>query len=58
MDAEREPVEQVANKYAKLPPRPRPEDLRTTHDTASHADVVGEADRERDWVLRTTGIFI
>ncbi len=58
MDTEREPVEQAVNKYAKLPPQPRPEDLRTTHDVSSHADLVGEADRERDWLLRTTGIFI
>ena len=54
---EREP-EEPANKYRHLPPRVRPEDLRTSQDVVQHGEPVGEADRERDWLLRTTGIFI
>ena len=46
------------NKYRHLPPQVRREDLRTSHDVVPHSEVVGEADRERDWLLRTTGIFI
>ena len=48
----------VANKYAHLPPQVRREDLRTSQDVVQHPEVVGEADRERDWLLRTTGLFI
>jgi hypothetical protein len=54
---DREP-EQAENKYRHLPPRPRPEDLRTSQDVVPYGEPVGEADRERDWLLRTTGIFI
>lgn len=46
------------NKYAHLPPPIRREDLRTSQDVVPHPEVVGEADRERDWLLRTTGLFI
>ncbi len=46
------------NKYAHLPPRLRPEDLRTSQDVVQRAEPIGEADRERDWLLRTTGLFI
>jgi hypothetical protein len=45
-------------KYAKLPPRIRPEDMRTSQDVVQHADVKGEYDRETEWMLRTTGLFI
>jgi hypothetical protein len=55
---EREPEVEATNKYRHLPPRPRPEDLRTSQDVVVHGEPVGEADRERDWLLRTTGIFI
>jgi hypothetical protein len=55
---EREPQEPTENKYRHLPPPVRPEDLRTSHDVVPHGEPVGEADRERDWLLRTTGIFI
>jgi hypothetical protein len=54
---ERESEEQAVNKYRRLPPRPRPEELRTSQDVVSYGEPVGEADRERDWLLRTTGIF-
>ena len=46
------------NKYAHLPVPVRYEDLRTSVDVVPHPEVVGEADRERDWLLRTSGIFI
>ena len=46
------------NKYAHLPPPIRPEDLRTSQDVVPHPEVIGEADREREWLLRTTGAFI
>jgi hypothetical protein len=54
-DQDQQPVE---NKYAHLPAPIRPEDLRTSQEVSSYAEPVGEADRERDWLLRTTGIFI
>ena len=45
------------NKYAKLPPQIRPEDMRTTQESAlSHEK--GEHDRETECMLRTTGLFI
>jgi hypothetical protein len=46
------------SKYKRLPPPVRREDLRTSQDVLAHADEVGEADRERAWLLRTTGLFI
>lgn len=52
-----EPREDVENRYAQLPPQIRREDLRTSQDVVVHADLVGESDRERDWLLRTAGIF-
>ena len=58
MDEAREPEEQPANKYRRLPTPVRPEDLRTSQDVVPYGEPVGEADRERDWLLRTTGIFI
>jgi hypothetical protein len=58
METERVPEEQTASKYRHLPPRPRPEELRTSQDVVPYGEPVGEADRERDWLLRTTGIFI
>ena len=55
----RTPAHEVPeNKYAHLPAPIRREDLRTSQDVVPHPDVVGEADRERDWLLRTTGLFI
>ena len=55
---EHEPEQREANPYRHLPPRIRPEDLRTSQDVVAYGEPVGEADRERDWLLRTTGIFI
>lgn len=46
------------NRYAKLPPRIRPEDLRTTQDVRPQPTEKGEHDRETEFMLRTTGLFI
>jgi hypothetical protein len=46
------------NKYAKLPPRIRPEDMRTTQDVRQQPAEKGEHDRETEFMLRTTGLFI
>ena len=56
-DSTREP-EVSESKYAHLPPAVRPKDLRTSQDVVQPADPIGEADREREWLLRTTGLFI
>ena len=57
MDEEREPDEQVANKYANSRRAPAPRTCAPPR-TSLPRRAVGEADRERDWLLRTTGIFI
>ena len=46
------------NKYAKLPPPIRPEDMRTTKEARPQPAEKGEHDRETEWMLRTTGLFI
>lgn len=57
MEGERESLEQPSDKYRQLPAPVRREDLRTSHDVTPYVDVIGEADRERDWLLRTFGAF-
>ena len=52
-----ERTEKQRNKYAELPPPIRWEDLRTSEDVVPHPEVVGEADREREWLLRTAGLI-
>jgi len=47
-----------ANKYAKLPPPIRPEDMRTSQQIRPQPTSKGEHDTETDWLLRTTGLFI
>ena len=47
-----------AGKYAKLPPPIRPEDMRTSQDVVQYDEPKGEHDRETEWMLRTTGLFI
>lgn len=47
-----------SSKYARLPPRIRPEDMRTTQDVRVQPVVKGEHDRETEFMLRTTGLFI
>jgi hypothetical protein len=46
------------NKYARLPAQIRPEDMRTSQDVRPQPSVKGEFDRETEWMLRTTGLFI
>lgn len=46
------------NKYAKLPPKIRPEDMRTVQDVRPQPCGKGEHDAETEWMLRTTGLFI
>jgi hypothetical protein len=58
MQEERDPDRPEANPYRRLPAPIRPEDMRTSQDVVPHDEPVGEADRERDWLLRTSGIFI
>ena len=45
-------------KYAKLPAQIRPEDMRTSQDVRPQPVEKGEHDRETEWMLRTTGLFI
>ncbi len=53
--AERPPA---SRKYTKLPAQIRPEDMRTSQDVRPPHPEKGEHDRETEWMLRTTGIFI
>jgi hypothetical protein len=46
------------NKYAKLPAKIRPQDMRTSQDIRPQPTEKGEHDRETEWMLRTTGLFI
>jgi hypothetical protein len=57
-DREAQQEERTSDRFKHLPPRPRPEDLRTSQDVVPYGEPLGEADREREWLLRTTGIFI
>ncbi len=45
-------------KYSRLPAPVRREDLRTSQDVRPQPDEKGEHDRETEWMLRTTGLFI
>ncbi len=53
-----QPDDGGAGKYAKLPPRIRPEDMVTTQDVRPPHTEKGEHDRETEWMLRTTGLFL
>ena len=46
------------SKYAVLPEPVRREDLVTTHDVRPQPAEKGEHDRETEWMLRTTGLFL
>ena len=48
----------AANKYAKLPTPIRPEDMIATQEARPQPADKGEHDRETEWLLRTTGLFI
>ena len=43
-------------RYAVLPPAVRREDLRTSQESRTMAEVRGEHDRETVWLLRTAGL--
>ena len=54
-----EPIETpAANKYAKLPRQIRPEDMITSQEARQQPSEKGEHDRETEFMLRTTGLFI
>lgn len=46
------------HKYAKLPEPIRPEDMRTVKDVRPQPAEKGEHDRETEFMLRTTGLFL
>lgn len=46
------------NKYAKLPKQIRPEDMIATQESRPLPYEKGEHDRETEFMLRTTGLFI
>jgi hypothetical protein len=50
--------EAVPNKYAKLPEQIRPEDMIATQESRPQPYEKGEHDRETEFMLRTTGLFI
>ena len=50
--------EDASNKYAKLPAPIRPEDMLTTQESRPQPFEKGEHDRETEFMLRTTGLFI
>ena len=52
---EKTPVE---NMYAKLPKQIRPEDMIATQESHPQPYEKGEHDRETEFMLRTTGLFI
>ncbi len=45
------------SKYAVLPPAVRLQDTVTSEDVVAHPEVVEEAERERQWLLRTAGLL-
>ncbi len=53
-----QPVAPQPNKYRKLPPPFRVKDMRTAQHIRATPTVKGEHDREVEWMLRTTGVFI
>jgi hypothetical protein len=55
--SEHDDERQSESKYAHLPEPVRYEDLRTSQDVVQPDDPLGEADRERDWLLRTAGVL-
>ena len=58
MEIERETEEQAVNKYRHLPRAPSVPRTCAPRRTSCRREPVGEADREREWLLRTAGIFI
>ena len=48
----------AANKYAKLPEQIRSEDMIATQESRPQPYEKGDYDRETEFMLRTTGLFI
>jgi len=48
----------AANKYAKLPKQIRPEDMIATQKSPPQPFERGDYDRETEFMLRATGLFI
>lgn len=48
----------VVSKYAKLPKQIRQEDMITSQEARTQPTEKGEHDRETEFMLRTTGLFI
>ena len=48
----------AASKYAELPKQIRPEDMIASQEARPQPSEKGEHDRETEFMLRTTGIFI
>ena len=48
----------AANKYARLPKQIRPEDMIATQESRPQPYEKGDYDRETEFMLRTTGLFI
>ena len=46
------------SKYAKLPKQIRPEDMIATQESRPQPYEKGEHDRETEFMLRTTGLFL
>jgi hypothetical protein len=51
-------AETARGRFAHLPAPVRREDLRTSQDVVPVHEPVAEADSERNWLLRTTGLFL
>ena len=56
--SEQEEKAPTANKYAELPKQIRREDMIATQESRPQPYEKGEHDRETEFMLRTTGLFI
>jgi hypothetical protein len=56
--SEQDETTPTANKYAKLPKQIRREDMIATQEARPQPYEKGEHDRETEFMLRTTGLFI
>jgi len=56
--SERSEKTPAANKYAKLPKQIRPEDMIATQEARPQPAEKGDYERETEFMLRTTGLFI
>jgi len=58
MSEQNETTPTATNKYAKLPKQIRREDMIGTQEARPQPSEKGEHDRETEFMLRTTGLFI